>query len=105
MDNIKNFKDLNIKPTFSLEGEKVSITALYGKPIIIKDYVQIYANDTTTGNLVPCLQIQFINHETDVNHVVFTRSKVLRRQLESVDPSLFPFKGTLINSKQGTFLQ
>lgn len=88
---MKRFSELgiNIEPE-SLLGEKIKISKIVGKEIIIKDYK---VTESKFQNSRQCLTLQ-IELEGDTK-VVFTGSDMLKRQIELAKKEDFPFSAKI----------
>lgn len=87
---MNNFSQFNIQPDFPLKGTKESIGSIKNKPIIIRDFKILDIIDEH-GEPVKTCQIQFTYETETVNRLTFTRSKVVRKQLEKITKDMLPF--------------
>lgn len=90
---MKEFKDLGLKAVPKrFTGDKIKITKILNKPIIVCDYKVSDSKYEGTGK---CLHLQ-IEFETE-KRVVFTRGTALIEMLEQADKKTdFPFKATIV---------
>lgn len=89
---MNSFKDFNIKPVFPLHGVKESILNVKNKPIIIRDF-RILTKTEENETFEVC-QIQFTYIEENVERVTFTRSNVVKNQLQAFNPENLPVLAT-----------
>lgn len=99
---MKKFSEFNIQPNFPLTGVKEYINNIINKPIIIQDFK--FMNVQGTDGLVPSCQIQFRYPEETVNRIVFTRSTIVRDQLQKVDKQNLPFEATFKRKEAAIYL-
>lgn len=84
----KKFSDLGIKLDTSglLLGEKISITKIINKDIVVKSYKL----DNSKYENKQCLTIQI--SVDNIDRVVFTSSKILINQIQQINNEDFPFE-------------
>lgn len=89
----RRFSELGINVVNeSLTGEKIKIAKILGKEVLVKDFK---LTNSKYEKAKHCLTIQLeVGGETKV---IFTGSEMLRRQIEQVDKSDFPFRATIEN--------
>lgn len=81
-----NFRD--VVKSNRLEGSKVPIDQILGKPIIISKFEFRESKFKSTTEFCTCFQFYFEDDVAKENHVVFTGSSVIRSQLEEVKKEL-----------------
>lgn len=85
---MNNFSDLGVKVVDNFTHEKISINFLLNTEIVVNDYK---IATTKNGERV------VMSIETSgLKKVVFTGGAYIRKQLESVDRSCFPFKCRIV---------
>lgn len=92
---MNKFSDFNIEPNLPLAGNKISVTSLYNKEVIITNFK--FTDVAFEGKLQETVIVQFKHYEEDQYHVFFTRSQIVKDQLRRVDKSKLPFKATVIH--------
>jgi hypothetical protein len=87
--NVKRFKDFGIKTTSSsFTGDKIKVSRLLNRNIIVEDYKIETSKYTDKGN-GKCLHLQLMIDGT--KHVTFTGSGGLMEQIQQIDKKDFPF--------------
>lgn len=100
---MNNFSEFNIQPIFPLKGTKESVMVVKNKPIVIRDFRFITKTQDEQTHVV--CQIQF-NYETEtINRITFTRSKIVRGQLERLDKTQLPFTATIKEKDNCLYLE
>lgn len=97
---IKEFKQVGPKPDLPVTGKKISILTMFDKTVIITAWkpCKIDGQDSQ--------KIQFVYTEKpDELFVTFTRSKIIRGQLEQIDTENFPFKATFKRKGNAWYLE
>ena len=92
--NEKKFGDLGIiVESDAMTGEKIKMSKVIGREILVKDYK---ITDSKYEKTTHCLTIQIeIGGE---NKVIFTGSGMLRKQIEQINKADFPFIATIENT-------
>lgn len=89
------FKELGIKPSVKqFEGEKIVISRILNKKIIICDYIIDNSKFQEKGN-GKCLKMQII--VDNFKRIIFTGSAYLQEMIDQVPKDKFPFQTTIIN--------
>jgi len=91
-ETMNKFSDFNIQPEFPLFGTRESINTIINKPIQIVNFKFIEVQ--LKEGVVPSAQIQFKYLGESVNRVTFTRSKIVKKQLEQLNKNLLPIEAT-----------
>lgn len=90
---MKQFKDLNIKPTIkSFVGDKIKIDKIIDKPIITHAY-KIATSKFEKMGKDSCLHLQI--ELANEKRVVFTGSVTLIDIMKQVPDDYFPFEATI----------
>lgn len=87
------FSELGVKAK-TLSGDKINISEIFDKEIIVKDYRVVESNYNKKNEDKMCLHLQ-IEFEGKTR-VLFPGSEVLIDQIEKVPKEAFPFKTTII---------
>jgi hypothetical protein len=96
METLKQFKDFGITTTAnSFTGDKIKISRLLNRKIVVEDFKIAASNYTEKGN-GKCLHLQIILDGT--KHVTFTGSGVLQQQIEQIPRSNFPFETVIVKN-------
>ncbi len=104
-NEIKSFSDFNILPDFPLTGVKVSIMTLIDQPIILLDFKIKKTKDVETGIYQEALQLQFYKEcDPTVTWITFTRSKIIKKQLQQFNESNLPCKIVVKQDKKSMYL-
>lgn len=91
---MNDFKDLGISiETKGFKGDNVKIERILNREIIVQDY-KIEPSKFLEKGITDRLCIQFKLGE--MQHIVFTSSRVLMETLKKVPKDKFPFKTTII---------
>lgn len=105
---MNKFSELNIQPEFPLFGTKESINNVIGKPIILKNFkfLKVEQNDVVWDSS----EIQFMYEGEETVRITFTRSNVVRKQLQQINKDALPVRTTFKqklcgNSKKTTYLE
>jgi hypothetical protein len=94
--NVKQFKDFGIiTSSKSFTGDKIKISRLLNRKIIVEDFKIANSNYTEKGN-GKCLHLQIVVDGT--RHVTFTGSGVLQQQIEQISRSNFPFETVIVKN-------
>lgn len=91
---MKKFKDFNItvdKSDLSFVGDKIKITKILNKTIVVLDY-KVNTSKFKSDNMCLFLQIEM----NQIKYVVFTGSKILQSMIDKVEKSDFPFETTIV---------
>ena len=88
---MKKFSEIS-NTGYQLTGERVSITTLYGKEIIFKEFVEKKIRNENK------IIVQFSYIDKEGNFVFITRSDVIRDKLTQYKDEL-PFMGTITKVK------
>jgi hypothetical protein len=90
---MKKFSELNIKPDHQfLTGEKIKITKILNKPIIVHSF--LVNNSKFDNKPGECLTLQI---EVDgEKRILFSGSKVLISMINQVNKEDFPFQTTIV---------
>lgn len=96
---MNNFKNMNIKtPPRGFIGDKLKITTVLNKEIIIHDFKLENSKIYTTRGTCKCLCLQIsLNGE---KHVVFTSSSGLINTIIQIEKNQFPFTTTIIKDDE-----
>lgn len=97
---MKSFKDLNIKSNTPMIGEKIKISKVLNKEIVINDY-RVTDSKFPKNKSGKCLCIQIV-FEGDMR-VIFSGSDVLISQIEQVDREVLPITSTI--RQQGDYYE
>ena len=90
LNSIKRYSEFK-KPSHKLEGDKLTVSDIINKEIILLAYRQIPSKIKEASF---CIQMQFKFPENDKLYIAFTNSKVLRSLLEEVKEEI-PFLVTI----------
>lgn len=97
---IKEFKQIGPKPELPVTGKKISILTLFEKTVIVTAWKPCKVDGQDSQ------KIQFVYADKpDELFVTFTRSKVIRGQLEQIDTENFPFKATFKRKGNAWYLE
>lgn len=93
METIKAFSELGIESEGQLTGKKIGINHVLNKVITVTKFRIDPSKFPGEGN-GKRLTLQII--VDDIEHVIFTSSTVLQKQINQVKEEDFPFKATII---------
>lgn len=94
---MNEFKDFGIAVESSFCGDKIKITKVLNKPIIVKNYkVDESKFEKSNNDKCLCLQIE-IDGES---RVLFSGSKILINQILKVDKTNLPFTATIVKENE-----
>ena len=88
---MKKFSEIS-NTGYQLAGERVSVTTLYGKEIVFKEFVEKNIRNETK------IIVQFNYPDKEGDYVFITRSDVMRDKLTQYKEEL-PFMGTVTKVK------
>lgn len=90
---MNQFKDFGISIEAPFSGDKIKITKVLNRPIIVKNYkVDESKYERSNNDKCLCLQIEIDNE----NHILFSGSRILISQILKVDKSNLPFTATIV---------
>ena len=90
---MKSFKDLNITTEIPMTGDKIKISKVLNRLIVLLDY-QLSESKFDNSKSNKCLKIQIMYE--DEKRIIFSGSSVLIRQIEQVAKCDFPLECTII---------
>lgn len=94
---MKSFADLNITKSQRLQGDKIKISKVLNRQIIVHSY-KVEPSKYEKNKSGCCLYLQI---ELDgIRHVIFTGSDVLIEQIKQVPESEFPFSTTICKTQE-----
>lgn len=94
---MNQFKDFGINVESPFGGEKIKISKILNKLVIVKDY-KIDESKFEKSNNDKCLCLQIDVEEE--NRILFSGSKILINQIQRIDKSMLPFTTTIVKENE-----
>lgn len=99
---VKEFNKIGPKPELPITGKRITILQCFDKPLIVTAWKPCKVKGEDSNKI----QFMFENDPQDKElHITFTRSKVLRGQLEKINKEDFPFKAVLKQQGNSYYLE
>ncbi len=94
---MNQFKDFGINVESPFCGEKIKVSKILNKLVVVKDY-KINESKFEKSNNDKCLCLQ-IDVEGE-NRILFSGSKILINQIQRVDRSMLPFTTMIVKENE-----
>ena len=94
---MNSFKDFGINVESPFCGEKIKISKIINKLVIVKDY-KIDGSKFEKSNNDKCLCLQ-IEVEGE-NRILFSGSKILISQIQKINKSMLPFTTMIVKENE-----
>lgn len=94
---MNSFKDFGINVESTFCGEKIKISKILNKLVIVKDYkIDESKFEKSNNDKCLCLQIEVEGE----NRILFSGSKILISQIQKINKSMLPFTTMIVKENE-----